>query len=97
MFCEPSVVERAIDLLEFLETGETGGQLLVGLGLEAIMVVLRGNEVPVCSPSAFLPILRVSTFLPGRCRVIVTFAALISRASLLRSFERSSAFALCSL
>ena len=82
MLCEPSVMGRVIDLLEFLETGETGGQLLVGLSLETIMVILRGIEVPVSSPSAFLPILRVNAVPSGGYRMIVTFAALISRASL---------------
>jgi len=34
---------KVIDLLKFLETGETGGQLLVSLGLEAIVVILRSR------------------------------------------------------
>jgi len=88
---------REIDLLEFLKTGETGGQLLVSLGLKTIMAILCGSEVLVCSPCAFLSMLGVSIILPRGRRVVVTFAALISRARLRVRFARSSSFALCSL
>ena len=43
MFREPSVVGGETDLLEFLETGKTGRQLLSGLGLETVMFALRGH------------------------------------------------------